>query len=182
MNKLNLSIAFLIALLLVISAAIVYGGKTVPTGEVKITEEVNQTEITPDTPNLSSMTGEQVQRQVISSGGNSSSSANYVVSGTMTQTAIGDAGSTNYNANQGFWQRAASPSDECTPPGDANSSGEVDIDDVVFLIAYIFSGGQAPDPLCCGDANGSGAIDIDDVVYLIAYIFSGGPPPVPVPC
>lgn len=62
-------------------------------------------------------------------------------------------------------------------PGDANGSGAVDIDDVVFLIGYIFSGGPAPDPLESGDADCSGGVDIDDVVYLIGYIFSGGPPP-----
>jgi len=65
----------------------------------------------------------------------------------------------------------------CTA-GDANGSGSVDIDDVVYLIGYIFSGGPPPVPyICCGDANGSCAVDIDDVVYEIGYIFSGGPPP-----
>jgi hypothetical protein len=64
--------------------------------------------------------------------------------------------------------------------GDANGSGAIDIDDVVYLIAYIFQGGPAPVPEPeAGDANCSGAVDIDDVVYLIAYIFQGGPPP---PC
>jgi len=58
--------------------------------------------------------------------------------------------------------------------GDADASGSVDIDDVVYLIAYIFSGGPAPAPIEAGDANCSGGVDIDDVVYLIAYIFSGG--------
>jgi len=58
--------------------------------------------------------------------------------------------------------------------GDANYSLDVDIDDVVYLIAYIFSGGPAPDPLESGDCNCAGGCDIDDVVYLIAYIFSGG--------
>jgi hypothetical protein len=61
--------------------------------------------------------------------------------------------------------------------GDANGDWEIDIDDVVFLIGYIFSGGPAPVPLIAGDADCSGDIDIDDVVYLIAYIFSGGPEP-----
>ncbi len=61
--------------------------------------------------------------------------------------------------------------------GDANGSGAVDIDDVVFLINYIFGGGPAPDPLAAGDADCSGGIDIDDVVYLINYIFGGGPAP-----
>ncbi|MBU1319944.1 MAG: VCBS repeat-containing protein [candidate division Zixibacteria bacterium] len=65
-------------------------------------------------------------------------------------------------------------------PGDADGSCTVDIDDVVYVINYIFMGGPAP--VCeskAGDANGSCGIDIDDVVYLIAYIFAGGPEPVP---
>jgi hypothetical protein len=66
-------------------------------------------------------------------------------------------------------------------PGDADESGFVDIDDVVYLINYIFGGGPAPTPaLCCGDADGSGFVDIDDVVYEINYIFGGGPAPVDI--
>lgn len=61
--------------------------------------------------------------------------------------------------------------------GDVNRSEGVDIDDVVYLINYIFAGGPAPDPSESGDVDCSGAVDIDDVVYLIAYIFSGGPEP-----
>jgi pimeloyl-ACP methyl ester carboxylesterase len=61
--------------------------------------------------------------------------------------------------------------------GDANGDAAVDISDVVYLIAYIFSGGSAPLPLLAGDANCDLAVDISDVVYLIAYIFSGGRAP-----
>ncbi len=61
--------------------------------------------------------------------------------------------------------------------GDADGSATVDIDDVVYLINYIFGGGPAPDPLTSGDADCSSAIDIDDVVYLINYIFGGGNAP-----
>jgi hypothetical protein len=61
--------------------------------------------------------------------------------------------------------------------GDVDASGDVDIDDVVYLISYIFGGGPPPDPYEAGDVDCSGAVDIDDVVYLIAYIFSGGPDP-----
>lgn len=61
--------------------------------------------------------------------------------------------------------------------GDANGDGIVDISDVVYLIAYIFSGGSAPSPLIAGDANCDSIVDISDVVYLIAYIFSGGQAP-----
>jgi hypothetical protein len=61
--------------------------------------------------------------------------------------------------------------------GDADGSGGIDIDDVVFLVNYIFGGGPAPNPIEAGDCNCSDNVDIDDVVYLICYIFSGGPPP-----
>lgn len=61
--------------------------------------------------------------------------------------------------------------------GDANGDAITDISDVVYLIAYIFSGGSPPKPLDAGDANCDGAVDISDVVYLIAYIFSGGAAP-----
>jgi outer membrane protein assembly factor BamB len=62
--------------------------------------------------------------------------------------------------------------------GDANSDGDVNVGDAVFLIAYIFNGGPAPDPECAGDANGDGSVNVGDAVYLIAYVFNGGPPPV----
>lgn len=69
----------------------------------------------------------------------------------------------------------------CSPSyiqGDANFSGNVDIDDVVYLIGYIFSSGPEPQPvLDAGDCNCSEFVDIDDVVYLVGYIFTGGPPP-----
>jgi len=71
--------------------------------------------------------------------------------------------------------------DDAPPPewvcGDADASLEIDIDDVVYLISYIFSGGPAPIPVESGDADCSGGVDIDDVVYTISYIFSGGAAP-----
>jgi len=70
--------------------------------------------------------------------------------------------------------------DRPVPPfvcGDADGSDTVDIDDVVFLIGYIFSSGAPPDPVASGDADCSSEIDIDDVVYLIQYIFGGGDQP-----
>jgi hypothetical protein len=66
-------------------------------------------------------------------------------------------------------------------PGDANGSGDpaVDIDDVVYLINYVFGGGPMPvERECCGDENGSCGVDIDDIVYVINFVFCGGPPPV----
>jgi len=61
--------------------------------------------------------------------------------------------------------------------GDADASGDVDISDAVYLIAYIFAGGPTPNPEQSGDADCSGNVDISDAVYLIAYIFAGGAKP-----
>jgi hypothetical protein len=72
--------------------------------------------------------------------------------------------------------------EDCTeyPPGDANGSLSIDIDDIVYLINYAFCGGPAPVTVRAGDANCSGgdpSADIDDIVYLINYVYGGGPMP-----
>lgn len=78
----------------------------------------------------------------------------------------------------GQWSDPLTVTAEALPCGDANASGEIDIDDIVYMIAYIFTGGPPPYPeWCLGDADGSGAVDIDDVVFLLNYIFSGGEAP-----
>jgi len=57
--------------------------------------------------------------------------------------------------------------------GDFNSSGSTDIDDVMALVAYIFTQGVAPDVWNSADSNGDGAVDIDDVMALVGWIFQG---------
>jgi hypothetical protein len=70
--------------------------------------------------------------------------------------------------------------------GDADGSGFIDIDDVVYLVAYIFSLGPAPQPfpVASGDANCDCMVDIDDVVYLLWYGWypGGGQVKGPEPC
>jgi hypothetical protein len=61
--------------------------------------------------------------------------------------------------------------------GDANADGEVNVGDVVYIIAYVFKGGPPPASLPAADTNGDGDVNVGDAVYLIAYIFSGGPEP-----
>jgi len=61
--------------------------------------------------------------------------------------------------------------------GDANASGEVDIDDIIYIVGYIFASGPEPNPMESGDVNCSGFVDIDDVIFLIGYIFASGPWP-----
>jgi hypothetical protein len=61
--------------------------------------------------------------------------------------------------------------------GDCTGDGSVNVDDVVYLLGYLFRQGPAPDPLCRGDANCDGTADAADMVYLINYFFRYGPAP-----
>lgn len=67
----------------------------------------------------------------------------------------------------------------CETPGDANSSGGMNIADVTFLIQRINAGaGSAPACPQEADANGDGRVNIADITYLIRRIFMAGPAPV----
>jgi hypothetical protein len=63
--------------------------------------------------------------------------------------------------------------------GDADGDGIVDIDDVVYVIRYLFYPRPQPEPIPmeAGDVNCNGIINVVDVVYLINYIYISGPPP-----
>jgi hypothetical protein len=51
----------------------------------------------------------------------------------------------------------------------------VDVNDVFYMVNYLFAGGPAP--VCNGDVNADSKIDVSDVFYLINYLFAGGPAP-----
>lgn len=59
--------------------------------------------------------------------------------------------------------------------GDANGNTTVGVEDVFYLINFLFSAGPAP--LGFSDANLNGTVGVDDVFYLINFLFSGGPAP-----
>jgi hypothetical protein len=61
--------------------------------------------------------------------------------------------------------------------GNADGDDQISVADAVFLIAYIFQGGPAPQPLAQGDADCTGDVNIADAVSLIQYIFMGGAAP-----
>jgi hypothetical protein len=62
--------------------------------------------------------------------------------------------------------------------GDATGDDTINILDISFLIAYLYSGGPAPNPLNAADVDGNGDINILDISYLINYLYMGGPEPV----
>ena len=64
--------------------------------------------------------------------------------------------------------------------GDVDASGEIDIADLVYLVAYAFSSGPEPIPLEAADLDCSGGIDIADIVYMVNYMFVSGPAPCPL--
>jgi len=65
----------------------------------------------------------------------------------------------------------------CLKAGDSDGNDSVNISDVTFLIAMIFSGGPLPVPQTLGDADCDGSVNIADVTFLINMIFAGGPLP-----
>jgi subtilisin family serine protease len=62
--------------------------------------------------------------------------------------------------------------------GDANNDTDVNVSDAVWIINYVFVGGDAPQPiLACGDANGDTDVNVSDAVWIINYVFVGGDSP-----
>ena len=61
--------------------------------------------------------------------------------------------------------------------GDANADSMVNVSDAVYVINYVFSGGNPPNPLESGDANCDSLVNVSDAVYIINYVFSGGHSP-----
>ncbi len=59
--------------------------------------------------------------------------------------------------------------------GDAkNQSTNPSIQDVVYLVQYLYNGGPAPVYYNSGNVNGIGIITTADVSYLVAYLFNNG--------
>jgi hypothetical protein len=62
-------------------------------------------------------------------------------------------------------------------PGDANIDSKVDVGDAVYIINFVFTGGDAPIVPNWADVNGDCEINVGDAVHMINYIFKGGPGP-----
>jgi hypothetical protein len=126
--------------------------------------------------------GEEINWQVISSGGVRATSPNYILNGTVGQTAVGFGSSPGFELYHGYWQDFGGPCD-CLP-GDATGDVKHDMLDILHLIAYLYKGGPPPGgppptpyTLCSGDADCDCKTDMLDILFLIAYLYKGGPAP-----
>jgi predicted outer membrane repeat protein len=61
--------------------------------------------------------------------------------------------------------------------GDSNGDVAVNVSDAVWIIGYIFVGGDPPLPLESGDVNCDGVVNVSDAVWIINYVFIGGNEP-----
>lgn len=61
--------------------------------------------------------------------------------------------------------------------GDVNVDGAVNVSDAVYIINYLFRGGQEPEVSCLADINCDGSINVEDAVALVNFFFKGGPAP-----
>ncbi len=62
-------------------------------------------------------------------------------------------------------------------------SGPWDVNDLTYLVAYLFAGGPPPPCLAEGNFDGiigpAGPIDVSDLTHYVQWLFAGGPPPPP---
>jgi hypothetical protein len=65
---------------------------------------------------------------------------------------------------------------EVEPKGDANGDGSVNVNDIFYLINFLFAGGPAPKGRA--NVNGDSAVSVQDVFYLINFLFAGGAAPI----
>ncbi|MCX6829905.1 MAG: dockerin type I repeat-containing protein [candidate division Zixibacteria bacterium] len=61
--------------------------------------------------------------------------------------------------------------------GDANGDWLVNIQDITFIINFLYNDGAEPKPKFVADINGTCLVNIQDITYLINYLYKGGPAP-----
>ncbi len=52
--------------------------------------------------------------------------------------------------------------------------GVIDVGDAVYILNYLFKGGDAPDPLIEGDTTCDGIVNLSDAITILNYLFKGG--------
>lgn len=169
-NIIKLALVVVLALLIASIGFAAKGKKRASPSQAKAT--IVQQDSTPVAP-ADPAQGEQINWQVISSGGTEATSTNFALKGTVGQTAVGHGSSANYGLSHGFWQ-------ECYRlRGDVNHSGAINVADLTYLVDYLFFDGPPPPCMEEGDVDGAGGINVADLTYLVDFLFFGGPPPPP---
>jgi len=131
--------------------------------------------------------GEEINWQVISGGGSINGiSANYILSGTLGQTATGTGSFASYAVLHGFWQGFEGSGGNCCIdwglPGDANDDMAINLLDVLQIIAFVYQDpiGEPPNPHGCDalmDCNGDGpdlenpTINLLDILAMIEHVY-----------
>ena len=87
----------------------------------------------------------------------------------------------DYSALTVSYYRNLTQAGETFIRADVNTDGSTNVADVIFLLAFLFSGGAVPGCMDAGDINDDGSNNISDAITLLAVLFSGGgPTPAPV--
>jgi len=84
---------------------------------------------------------------------------------------IDDAGNVNFDSCSYSWDFIYTSGFLC---GDANGDQNVNVSDAVWIINFVFVGGEPPDPYASGDGNCDGTVNVSDAVWIINYVFVGG--------
>ncbi len=131
--------------------------------------------------------GEEINWQVISSGGTEGASTNFSLKGTLGQTAVGYGSSTSYGLSHGFWQEFGGGTccNHDGIRGDVDGSGgSPNVGDLSYLVSRLFDQPPGPAPPCFeeGDIDASSSINVGDLAYLVAYLFDQPSGPAPAAC
>ena len=61
--------------------------------------------------------------------------------------------------------------------GDVNNDSSVNSSDPIYLLAFLYQGGNSPPCMDAADVNDDGYVDGSDVIYLNNFLYLGGPAP-----
>ena len=104
---------------------------------------------------ISAASAEEINWQVLSSGGTDGTSTNYDLKGTVAQTATGEGNSPNYELSHGFWHVFGTGADGCcgiytggiTGNSNCSTDGKLTLSDITQLIDNVYI--SKADPESC---------------------------------
>jgi len=65
----------------------------------------------------------------------------------------------------------------CVERGNVDGEGGVNVSDLTYIVAHLFSGGPGPACDAEGDIDASGDINVSDLTFLVSFLFQGGDTP-----